>query len=213
MRVILSIFLFLSAQSFASSIAYIKPGARVGDVLQYVAVSSSHKSAPYWRASYMRYTMPDEVFEAQRDFLVSRLGEQSEISKRLRLVSMNRRIMMPLDLDFVRLDIKNNPLIDKPVQLVINIKPDDVYLLSDASWSSLPFEAATIAGDIVPTKTKTDSVYVISPSGDVQFHGVAAFNSSKQFVPRGALIYVPSHKLTALQNQQVAQLMANGGWL
>jgi len=212
----ISMFLSAGAASAERLVLDIKPGARLQAVVEAVRQCGRDICESYdTERSFLRESVSDSRLLAKRDQVVRWLqginsAAAKALEKTVRQVSTNRRFGYSLDYDLVRLQLVNNPVIDKPVQMVLRTEVDHVLIAGDTAATSIQFAPGVRLSSLSVAKNRAE-LYLIHGDGRVEIAGVAAFNNSKLLVPFGSTIYVPFKELTYKQNMTIAQLLANGG--
>jgi len=214
MRFLVGIWIVLSATAQADSVYEVSAGHRLSAAIEHVnQVRGEQRLSVFWRGSYIR-SADDEFAKRKRELVeslsVANVRGSAALAEYIGSLSNYKRHVYTLDYDALRLSISKNPLLDKPVQLVVRDEPKVVVIISEDKIIEQEFVPNTPVASFVKSLVDNDWVYQVSADGSYTRLGIRMFNNSSALVQKGAVIYAPLKGVSDQMNSEVVKILANG---
>ena len=183
---------------------------------------------PYWLGSALMSPLPPHnktytlsllnslAFDQNNSFALRQSAKH--LSTWLNQYVDQRRLGQNLDYDYLRLNVKHNPLLQGEYQVVLPTTPNKVLVVGATdkpTW--VTWHPRISAQEILQQVSLIDErnksqVSVIQPDGSVEAHSIAYWNQNHQDIAPGATLYVHYEQLFDLHkelNQYLVQLLQN----
>lgn len=145
--------------------------------------------------------LSNQVLQQLQQKAADKQGEkQRRINQLIKFIQQSqfaRRIFQPLDIDQIRLDVKLNPVLDGPWQLVLTKQPaTTIWIVGSVNHAgSYPWHNRSSAREYL-TETDNlswigDNAVVIQPNGTVEQHSLLKWNRDFTEIAPGSILYIP----------------------